>query len=54
MPFQEVDKKDLKPGPDFPRLTFAHAFDFLRQVVKVEFIDSPTSQGVGLLDRPLV
>jgi hypothetical protein len=43
MPFQEMDEEDFQSGPDFPPFASAHAFDFLRQVVIVEFIDSPTA-----------
>ena len=46
--------KDFQPGPDFAPFAPAHAFDFLGQVVIVEFVDGPAAQGVGLLDRPLV
>src|SRR5215472_10097148 len=47
-PSQEMDKQDFQPGPDFPPLASAHAFDFLREVVVVELVDSPAAQGVGL------
>jgi len=49
-----MDKKRFQAGPDFPPFASAYAFDFLRQVVIVELIDSPAAQGVGLLDRPSV
>jgi hypothetical protein len=49
-----MDKQDFQSGPDLPPFASAHAFDFLREIVIVEFVDSPAAQSVGLLDRPLV